>query len=295
MLVLKHGRTNVFRVRRLHESHRPRAFRPTLRDTKARRGAPRGRREESESAWPETKAQDAEAPITCESALLLNWPCVFFPECFKGSALHGTTCQRIKCLTKLLKVGVTFQLPPFSVKGRERVSIRGNKHVEYRSESQLKIVYFFTQRFEYEQKISFIHFFPRFNLPALKRFRCDSRFSHLACDFGKCKALPHDLRHRKVEAVTVIHWTSLSSAIVEAPRLFIQISEQVEWLDAHVGSADAALEQTPKVFKPVSMDAAIYIAFGVVDYLVRESRPQVLIGHERVGVDRAAYFDVAMD
>src|SRR5580704_15736615 len=43
---------------------------------------------------------------------------------------------------------------------------------------------------------------PRGNRPYLEGF---SRFSHLAGDFGKSKTLAHDLRNRKVKAVTIVH------------------------------------------------------------------------------------------
>src|ERR1700719_4339785 len=50
------------RVRSLHESRRPRAFRPSLGDSEARRGSPQGCREESASARPETKTPSPRFP-----------------------------------------------------------------------------------------------------------------------------------------------------------------------------------------------------------------------------------------
>src|SRR6267143_2556725 len=193
--MMVHDKTTK-RVRGLHDSCRPRAFRPAFRDTEARRGTPRGRCEESPSARPETKAS--------------------LSSCF-----------------------------------------------------------------------------PRFKRPTLKRFR--RRRCRLSSNFRIGQALSHNLRYREVEAVTVIHRTGLSGTIVEAPRLLIQISEQVERLDAHIGSTNAALEKAPEVLKSVSVNAPVNVTLGVVNDLVCESRPQVLIRHERIGIDRATFLDVAFN
>jgi len=47
----------------------------------------------------------------------------------------------------------------------------------------------------------------------------------------------NDLRHGQLEAVEVIHLVPVVVAIC----LLIQVTKQVEWLDGHIGSADAAL------------------------------------------------------
>jgi hypothetical protein len=193
------SRNGLIRVRRLHESGRPRALRPAFRDTEARRGASGSCGEESESARPKTKTS--------------------FP----------------------------------------------------------------------------LAFFPRRKRPTLKRLRCGSRFSHLAGDFGISQALPHDMRNREVEAVTVVHRTGFGRAIVEAPRLLVQVAEQMERFHTYISTANGPFEQAPKIFQSVSVDAAIDVARGMVDHLVRESRAQILIGHERIGVDRAARLDVLVN
>src|ERR1700733_2942950 len=87
---------------------------------------------------------------------------------------------------------------------------------------------------------------PRGSRPYLEGF---NRFSHLAGDFGKSKALPHDLRNRKVKAVTVIHRIIFVRAVVIAPRLFVKVSEQVERLNADIGSLQSSFEQAPEVLK----------------------------------------------
>ena len=83
-------------------------------------------------------------------------------------------------------------------------------------------------------------------------------------------------------------------AEVVPKHLFVQIPEQMELFHAHIGSLESALEQTPEVFKSVGVDLPINVFFGMVNDLVLESLlSESLIGHERIGVDRAASFDVS--
>ncbi len=142
-----------------------------------------------------------------------------------------------------------------------------------------------------ETKAASRTYFPRFKRPALKRFRW--RRCWLTSDFRVGQTLPHDLRYCEIETVTIVHWTVLSSTIVETPRLLIQVAKQMERLDAHISSSDTALQEAPEVFESVGVNASVNVAFGVVDNLVCEGWPQVLVGHERIGVDRAAFLDVS--
>src|SRR6266513_5305781 len=48
-------------------------------------------------------------------------------------------------------------------------------------------------------------------------------------------------------------------ALVEPKRLFVQISEQVERLNAHVCPFDSALQERPEVFQPVCVDMAFRV------------------------------------
>src|SRR5205823_9313532 len=57
-------------------------------------------------------------------------------------------------------------------------------------------------------------------------------------------------------------------ALVESERLLIQIPEQMKRLDVHIRSVDAALEQRPKVFQSVGVDAPFHVALGMIDELV---------------------------
>src|SRR6266403_4059369 len=80
--------------------------------------------------------------------------------------------------------------------------------------------------------------------------------------------------------------------IVVAEYLFIEIPEQVKWLDVDISSLESTLEQAPEILQSVCMHLPIDIALGVVNRLVNEILIQSLIGHERIGVDRTLRFDV---
>src|SRR5438128_9190514 len=47
------------------------------------------------------------------------------------------------------------------------------------------------------------------------------------------------------------------AALIEPERLLVEIPEQVEGLDAHVGALERALEQRPVVFKAVRVDLSV--------------------------------------
>jgi hypothetical protein len=53
--------------------------------------------------------------------------------------------------------------------------------------------------------------------------------------------------------------------IVIAKRLFVQIAKKMEWLDAYIGSANAALQETPEVLKGVGMHRAVHIGYSVAE------------------------------
>jgi hypothetical protein len=64
--------------------------------------------------------------------------------------------------------------------------------------------------------------------------------------------------------------------------LNVEIAEQMERFDAHVGAADSTLEKTPEVFQSVRMHAIIDILLGMD--LVREVSAQPIIGKQRIGI-----------
>ena len=64
----------------------------------------------------------------------------------------------------------------------------------------------------------------------------------------------------------------------------------MEWFDAHIGSIDAALQETPKVFKAIGMNLPIHIFERVIYNLTGIIRAKSAIGHERIGVEGRASF-----
>lgn len=81
----------------------------------------------------------------------------------------------------------------------------------------------------------------------------------LASQLRERQPTSDDLSSRRTEPLEVRH-----AAIIESIRLFVQIPEQVERLDAHVGTLDAALQQRPIILQAVRVDRAIDVVFGVV-------------------------------
>jgi hypothetical protein len=90
-------------------------------------------------------------------------------------------------------------------------------------------------------------------------------FPHLAGDFGKGQTLPNNARSEFAEAVTVIHILP----IVEPKSLFIDVAEQVEGLNANVGSTETALQETPEVFHAVRVNISANVFLSVIDNVVR--------------------------
>ena len=51
----------------------------------------------------------------------------------------------------------------------------------------------------------------------------------------------------------------MSLRIIVAVRLLVQIAEEVERFDRHVGSADTALQKRPEVLKAVGVDVSVHV------------------------------------
>ena len=79
----------------------------------------------------------------------------------------------------------------------------------------------------------------------------------LAGDFIPGEALAHHLGQRQFEAVEIVH----VFPVVVAERLFVDVAEQVEGLDADIGSVQSALQQAPEVFQPVGVDIPVQRRF----------------------------------
>src|SRR5215472_16919154 len=91
----------------------------------------------------------------------------------------------------------------------------------------------------------------------------------LASQFLVHDSLADNIAENHVKPLAVMHGRILLSAIVEAEHLFVQITEQVEWLYGNVSPFQPALQQTPKVFESVRVHLAVYVSIRVIDDLVR--------------------------
>ena len=129
---------------------------------------------------------------------------------------------------------------------------------------------------------SYLLRFPRGRRPVLVTRRTD-----LASYFRIGQALSDDVRGNVLETKSIV--SQFPKVIPE--NLLIQIPEEMERLHADIGAFQLALEQAPEVFHSVGMNLSINVLFCVVDNLVLESLLlESHVGHERIGVDRAACF-----
>src|ERR1700724_1484652 len=124
------------------------------------------------------------------------------------------------------------------------------------------------------------HRFPFWPWPLRRPRRpsCASRPGHLGPGESRVgQALADHAGRRAEEAHAVGHL-----AVVEPEGLLIQVAEEVERLDADVGSFDRALEERPEVFQIVGVDLALGVAFGMVDDLVDIVLAEFVVGRQRI-------------
>ena len=84
----------------------------------------------------------------------------------------------------------------------------------------------------------------------------------------------------------------IALAVIEAERLLIEVTEEMERFYTHIGSRDAPLEEAPEVLKAIGMHPAIDILDGVIHNLVRVVAGESAIGEKRIGVERGTRFHV---
>src|SRR5665213_625339 len=84
-------------------------------------------------------------------------------------------------------------------------------------------------------------------------------------------------------------------SFVIAERLLIEVSEQMERLNTHIGTAHRSLKQAPEVLHAVRVDIAIHVSFGVVDNLVSVLRAKAVIGKVFIGHQVRPFADMRPD
>ena len=106
-------------------------------------------------------------------------------------------------------------------------------------------------------------------------------FAVLAGDFGPRQALADDLTNGHIKALAICNHFAVSVlARVKPERLFVNVAEEMERFHGHIGAVNPALQQTPKVLKPIGVNVAVHIGFQVVHDLVF-----VLVGHSPRGAE----------
>ena len=104
----------------------------------------------------------------------------------------------------------------------------------------------------------------------------------LARQLGIGEAFVSDTVHDTMKAFSIIE----SFPVVVAKRLFIQVPEQMERLDADICAFQTALEEAPEVFESVSVDAPVNVPLSMVNHLVRKVAPESPVGEQRIGIKR---------
>jgi hypothetical protein len=81
-------------------------------------------------------------------------------------------------------------------------------------------------------------------------------------------------------------------ALVKAESLFIEVSEQMKRLYANISPLECAFQKRPKILKAVSVNVAVRVANRMVNHAPVVIHFEIVIGHERIGANRRACFDV---
>lgn len=84
-------------------------------------------------------------------------------------------------------------------------------------------------------------------------------------------------------------------AQVVGEHALIEVAEQMERLDAHVGAVQPALEQAPEVLQPVDVDLAVDVLDGVIDGLMAVGALKADVADVLVGVQARAVLNVLFD
>ena len=102
------------------------------------------------------------------------------------------------------------------------------------------------------------------------------------------------MTHSHLKTVPIANEMVFLSAVVVPKHLLVQIAEQVERFNVDVCSLESALEKAPEILQSVCVNLPVNVGLSMVYDLVLESLvPESLIGHERIGIDRAPRLNVS--
>ena len=104
------------------------------------------------------------------------------------------------------------------------------------------------------------------------------RFSRLANQFGKSKPFSEDMRQNTFNPFTIVDRAAIVFTVVVAERLFVKVTEQMEWLDTYIGSLDSAVQEAPEVFEVVAVEAPVQVGNRMAYNLVRVLCVQIAVG-----------------
>src|SRR5665213_951626 len=107
--------------------------------------------------------------------------------------------------------------------------------------------------------------------------------------------LARNLGKSQSKALGIVERIIRGSAIVVPEALLIQIAEQVERLNAYIGSVDATLEKAPKVLQAVCVNLAINVLNRVIYDLMSVFSGKTFIGQQSIGVESRSRFDMLAD
>jgi len=113
----------------------------------------------------------------------------------------------------------------------------------------------------------------------------------LASEFVVGQSLADNLRQGTLKSFRV---ALVILAVIVSERLLIKIAKQVEWLDAHIRSANPTLQQASQIFHTVRVHTALNVSNGMVNHLMLVLVHALVAAH-LVAVEKRARLHVRSD
>jgi hypothetical protein len=95
----------------------------------------------------------------------------------------------------------------------------------------------------------------------------------------------------EAEAIRVVHFIP----IVEPERLLVNVTEQVERLDADVGAMQPAFKEAPEILGSVGVYLPIHICLSMIDHLMGEVIGKPIVGLQGIAVQIRSNLNVLAD
>jgi hypothetical protein len=128
---------------------------------------------------------------------------------------------------------------------------------------------------------------PRLALFQLRRFAAD--------EFSIRETFAGDLRDGQIEALAISEFLPVRVlALIEAERLFIDVSLKVRGINADVGPLQRPLEQRPKIFQTVRVNPPVNVPFEMVNKFAFEISADVSVDRKIIRVEFRSGFDMLL-